>query len=106
MNDKTTAAEFLIQRHFEVEPGMEVIYRILGDNEDDPNEPIMLLEVNGDSLPTRDFNAFGFAPSEDVPFTTLIAEVTPDELDRLRRERRLPSGWDIARGKPYYRRAA
>lgn len=106
MNDKTHAAEFLINRHFEVEPGMEVIYRIVGDNEDDPNEPIMLLEVNADSLPTREFNAFGFAPSKDVPFRTLVAEVTPEELETLRRERRLPPHWDVTRAKPYYRRAA
>lgn len=106
MNDKTHAAGFLINLHFEVEPHMEVIYRFVGDNEDDLNGPIMLLEVNADSQPTREFNAFGFAPSKDVQFQTLVSEVTPEELETLRREQRLPPHWDVTRGKPYYRRAA
>lgn len=106
MRDKTTVAEELIRWHFEVEPALVRVLRVLGPNEDDPDEPIKLIEVNTATLATGHFEAYGFAPTRDVPFRTLIAEVTPDELARWRAESSLPKGWDVDGARHYERPAA
>ena len=106
MTDKNAAAEALIRWHFEVDPALEVVYRAIGANEDDPNEPIKLLEVSPESVTTRDFVAFGFSPTEDIPFRTVIAEVTPDGLARFEREGKLPPAWSLTQAKRYLRQAA
>ena len=106
MSDKDRVAEELIRWHFEVEPGLVRVYRVLAINEDDPTEPIKLLEVNEQTLATGSFEAYGFAPTADVPFPVLIAEVTSVELDGLRRSGGLPPGWDIQAARQYGRTAA
>jgi hypothetical protein len=106
MPDKDTIAAQLIRWHFEVEPGLLAVYRVTNDNEDDPAEPIKLIEVNTATVSTGSLEAFGFAPTKNVPYPTLIAEVTQDELDELRRSRRLPAGWDIERAERFVRPAA
>jgi hypothetical protein len=106
MPDKTTSAEALIRWHFEVEPGLEVVYRAMAANEDDPSEPIKLLEVNEDAVQTREFPAFGFPPTTDFPFQTIIAEVTSESLERLQVEGKIPAVWDLHRAKRYLRQAA
>lgn len=97
MPDKDTIAAELIRWHFKVEPGLVTVYRVMSDNEADPKEPIKLIEVNTHTVSSfaGNFEAFGFAPTRDVPFPTLIAEVTPDELAELRKNGRLPHGWAI-----------
>ena len=106
MADKNASAEELIRWHFEVEPGLEVVYRAMAANEDDPSEPIKLLEVNSDTVETRDFPAFGFPPTKEFPFKTIIAEVTPEALTRLQREGKIPAVWDLHRAKRYLRQVA
>jgi len=56
-----------------------------GTHEDDPNEPIKLLEVNAATLSTGSVEPFGFTPTQSVPFRTVIAEVTPEEFERIRK---------------------
>lgn len=108
MPDKNAIAADLINWHFKVEPGLLKVYRVINDNEADPKEPIKLIEVNTHTVASfgGNFEAFGFAPTEDVPFPTLIAEVTPDELEALCRTGRLPEGWAIEGAQQFIRSAA
>lgn len=106
MPDKDSVAEDLIRWHFQVEPGLVRVYRVISKNEDDPREPIKLIEVNDQTVSTGSFEAYGFAPTLDVPFPTLIAEVTPGELEELRRSGRIPEGWDVEHAIQYQRPAA
>lgn len=104
--DKDQVAEELIRWHFQVEPGLVKVYRVLAVNENDPTEPIKLVEVNDQTASTGTFEAYGFAPTRDVPWPTLIAEVTPSELADLLRGGRIPAGWDLEHARQYLRPAA
>lgn len=106
MPDKDTAAENLIASHFQLEPGLVQVYRVISQNEADPDEPIKLVEINTATIATGNFEAYGFAPSGKTPFPTLIAEVTPDELAELQRQGRWPSAWDLTRATKFSRKAA
>lgn len=106
MPDKDTVAADLINWHFKVEPGLVTVYRVTNENEADPKEPIKLIEVNAQTVATGSFEAYGFAPTREVPFPTLIAEVTPDEFAELCRSGKIPPGWDIAGAKQYFPNAA
>jgi hypothetical protein len=90
--------------HFGVEPDLTQVIRIVTDNEDDPGEPIKLLEVNAATVATGSVEPFAFAPSESVPFPTVIAEVTPEEFSRIERdELELPKGWSLAKAQWFKR---
>lgn len=101
---KDEAAEELANWHFGVEPFLERVIRILADNEDEPGEPIKLLEVNGATVATGSVEPFAFAPSKSVPFPITIAEVTPEEFERIARaELPLPRGWSLENAKHFPR---
>ncbi len=98
MASKEQVARELVQAHFQVEPHLVVVWRIVSDNEALPTEPIKLLEVNEATVATGSITPFAFAPSNDVPYPTMIAEITPEEFDAAKREpARLPHGWRIER---------
>lgn len=89
---KDEVAEELIAYHFRIEPGMVEIYRL--DDPDDAEAPIRLLEVNRETIGTdAEIIPFGFAPSERVPYSTVVAEITPGELELLL-GKGFPRGWD------------
>lgn len=93
---KNDAAERLIAWHFKVEPKLLQVFRIVSDNEDAPDEPIKLLEVNAATFATGSVEPFSFSPSADVPYRTVVAEITPGELECVRRnELPLPAGWSL-----------
>src|SRR5690606_23273199 len=94
-SDKDRAARELIEWHYQVEPELELVYRVVTDNEDDPDEPIKLVEINAAAVRTGRFSAFGFAPTQDFAYHTVIAELTRDELNALRSRGEIPSGWDL-----------
>jgi hypothetical protein len=73
---KDEAVRELATWHFGIEPDLKQVIRIVGDNEDEPGEPIKLLEVNAATVATGSVEPFAFAPSVSVPFPTVIAEVT------------------------------
>lgn len=94
---KDEAVRELANWHFRVEPDLAQVIRIVNDNEDAASEPIKLLEVNAATVATGSVEAFAFAPSASVPFPTVIAEVTPEEFERIERnELRLPAGWSLS----------
>jgi hypothetical protein len=95
---KDEAARELATWHFGIEPELARVVRILTDNEDEPGEPIKLLEVNAATVATGSVEPYAFAPSASVPFATAIAEVTPEEFERIQRnELALPPGWSLTK---------
>jgi hypothetical protein len=101
---KDEAAEELAFWHFGVEPYLERVVRIVVENEDAPGEPIKLLEVNSATVATGSVELFAFAPTASVPFATSIAEVTPEEFERIQRnELPLPQGWSLAKIQTFER---
>jgi hypothetical protein len=104
MSEKDDAARELVAHHFAVDPDLRVVYRIVGENEGTPTEPIRLLEVNAATIPTGSVEVFGFGPSREVPFSVEIAEVTPDEFEVFRRDpQALPRGWDLSHAQVFER---
>lgn len=85
-----------VQHHFRVEPELRQVLWIGGGSEPAPDAPVKLLEVNAATPATGSVEVFAFAPTADVPFRTEIAEITPEELERLRSDASLlPGGWDL-----------
>jgi len=104
MHVKDTAARRLIEWHFTVEPELREVYRIVMDNEESRDEPIRLLEVNAATISTGSVEPFAFSPTEEIPFRTVNAEVTPEELESLRRHpETLPEGWNLSRAERFVR---
>ncbi len=75
---KDQATHDLAMWHFGVEPDLHQVIRIVADNEDVADEPIKLLEVNAATVVTGSVEPHAFAGSASVPFSTVIAEVTPE----------------------------
>jgi hypothetical protein len=96
MLDKSEIARALAEAHRKVDPEILCIIRVVADREDDPAEPVKLLEVNPDTpragiVPI----AFGAAPPE-IPFPSVVIEVTEDELEDIRSGGlSLPNGWRL-----------
>jgi hypothetical protein len=102
--DKDDAARDLIQHHFAVEPELRAVYRIMSANEASADEPIKLLEVNAATVATGSVEVFGFAPSKSTPFSVMIAEVTPEELEQLETNARaMPQGWSLTQAQVFKR---
>lgn len=103
---KDQVARELAESHFLVEPSLKCVYWIVSENEGE-NEPIKLLEVNADTVATGSVEVFTFAPTKDVPYATAIAEVTPEEFERLKKnELKLPRGWSLAKAQLFEPKAA
>lgn len=99
MINKDEQALRLAQAHFAVEAGITRIFRICGsaDAELSQEEPIKLLEINRDTIPSGIMPLqFAPSPASGVHFPSVIVEVTPDEFEKLsRHELRLPEGWTL-----------
>lgn len=97
MDDKEEARQRLARAHYSFEPGITEIFTIWGkpENEAAADEPIKLLEVNQNTVPSG-IMPLGFdpAPASGIPFPSIIIEITPEEMARIQRqELRLPHGW-------------
>ncbi len=104
MPSKDKIARELIVAHFRIEPHLQVVYRVMTENETSATEPIKLLEVNAATVATGEVTPFEFAPTHDVPFPTIIAEVTPAEFEALQGGRsRLPRGWSLDHAERFTR---
>jgi hypothetical protein len=99
MPDKEAEIRRLAEVHYQVEEGITHIFRITGsgDAELRPNEPIKLLEVNQNTIPSGIMPLqFDPVPADGIHFPAIIVEVTPDEYLRIRSsELVLPCGWTI-----------
>jgi hypothetical protein len=98
--DKALQAQLLADIHYSVEDGITKIFRITGgdDIEAQPHEPIKLLEVNRNTIPTGVMPLyFAPTPASGVHFPSIIIEVTPEEFDKIQaQELGLPSGWTVS----------
>jgi hypothetical protein len=101
---KDDAARILARRHYEIEPGISRVIRLMGANERDPKEPIKLLEVNRNTIPAG-IVPLHFGP-HGIRFATVIVEITPREFEEVRKGfLRLPEGWTMDRQYPKPRNA-
>lgn len=96
MPDKDQIAVLLADAHRRLEPSITRVVRVVSGIEDDAREPVKLLEVNPDTSPSGIVPvAFGADPP-DVPYPSVIIEVTEDEYQRiLAGELALPDGWRL-----------
>lgn len=102
--DKDTTADRLIDWHFSIDSGTIAVYRILSNNENSKDEPIKLLEINEDTIETGRVDAFVFGPTEEVPYSTIMAVVTQAEMTKIENgEIQLPGGWDLKSSRKYAR---
>jgi len=101
---KDSVAELLIDWHFQVEPGMEQIFRIISPTEDEQDEPIKLLEVSRDTFKTGRVDTLTFAASGDITYPSRVAIITPEEYEGIRTGSiSMPKGWDISTAKHFAR---
>ncbi|GAF97795.1 unnamed protein product, partial [marine sediment metagenome] len=104
LEPSTTVTESLVERlarrHFKTEDTVEAVVWLTGADETE----IRLIEINRTALPSETLELFRFAPSEDVPFPTLIADVTPKDWDKIQRgDIALPQGWDLESATVFWR---
>jgi hypothetical protein len=99
MADKTEEARRLAEVHYNIESGITEIYRVTGSTRDEarPDEPIKLLEVNENTIPSGIMPLlFGPSPTNGFEHSSVIIEVTPDEFESIKRsEMVLPHGWRL-----------
>jgi len=91
--------EKLVREHFELEEKLEKIVWIKSSKPE-----IRLIEVNSETITTGDVQSFYFPPSDEIPYALKLAEVTPDEWQKvLRNEIPLPVGWSLENNRVFYR---
>lgn len=83
--NKCETAKRLAKAHSEVEPNLKHAYLIESGNEQDPNEPIKLLEVVEGTI-ERGIEPIAFTPDpgRGIPYASLIVEISPVEYEALR----------------------
>lgn len=101
---KDGVAKRLAEAHYQIEPQMEKIIRLVRpEHEEDPKEPIKLLEVN----PVTTMSGivpiyFGPHAAKNIFFPSVIVEICPEELESIRHgDLLLPEGWQL--GQEYDR---
>lgn len=85
MTSKLQIAHKLVNHLFSIEPDLEEVYLILGEED----QPIQLIEINPTSIERDRFEAFPFPPTSEYPYPILITEMTRYELEHVE----LP--WDL-----------
>lgn len=83
-------ARELAEEHFRIESGltMVAVYSHDGDS------AVRLLEVNTDTVAAGRVRPFLFAASDQYPLPVYVADITPEEWDKVeRRAIPLPAGW-------------
>ena len=104
MSNKDDEARQLARKHYEIEAGITQILRIedLPEVEVQPLEPIKLLEVNENTVPSGVMPIqFGPNPAAGIHYPSVIVEVTPDEYEKIcSKELELPPGWRLAEPIP------
>ncbi|MBI3824222.1 MAG: hypothetical protein HY289_16260 [Planctomycetes bacterium] len=88
-------ASDLANKHFELEPGMQHIFRLRTKQAKQNPERIMLLEVNEYTVPGGIMPLY-FGANAVIPYPCIIVEVTPEEYEKVKsKELKLPDGWKI-----------
>ncbi len=101
---KAEIAQRLADVHFAIEEDLIRIFRIGRQSgaEEQPSEPIKLLEINAATVPSGILPLhFGPLPDRGIPFASVIIEVTPEEFSRIEaHELSLPQDWRILEELP------
>lgn len=98
IDSKEQQAKYLARTHKKIEPGTMAVFRLLapGNDEDDADEPVKLLEVTKFTIPAGIRPLYFPARAEAFPFPTVIVEITPKEFQELKRNKlALPHGWTV-----------
>jgi len=91
-NNIEGVVEKIAREHFEVEASLEKVIWFKPDE----TQEINLLEINTLTPATGDVLSFYFPPSDEVPYDLYLAEVTPEEWQKvLQNEIPLPAGWNL-----------
>lgn len=82
---KLETAKSLAKAHFGVEPNLKRIYLLEPISEQDPDEPIKLLEVVEGTI-ERGIEPIAFTadPEHGIEYPSVIVEISPAEYDDLR----------------------
>ena len=96
LEERGEVARRLARRHAEFDGGIRIVRRI-DQADDSPYASVTLLEVNEHAVPSGTIVAIPFGPSGDIPLSTTVVELTPDEYEMLEQGRlMLPEGWHLA----------
>jgi hypothetical protein len=94
---KDEMAEQMARNYYEIDDRLTHIIRILDpEREDDPGEPIKLLEVFSDAVPSGVILPVGFPahPETGRYFRSQVVLIAPSELEKVRSGHLpLPQGW-------------
>lgn len=91
--DYPTAVQTLAQWHFESEERPQRIFCF----PDPAAQVVRLLEVTYLVPETGEFYPIEFGPTAEMPYRTVVAQVTPAEWERIQTgEMPLPAGWNLA----------
>lgn len=103
MPTKDEIVESLARSHYEIEPGMKRIFRLLSPDETALDEPIKLLEISDETIAGGIVPIyFGPYPRSGVVYPSVIVSITPAEYERLAvGDLTLPHGWQV--GQSYER---
>ncbi len=110
MLTKAQAAQDLAEAHYSMYRSVQQIYRLVSDQEDAPQEPLKLLEVNADTLPAGIVPvSLGPIPSQGIVYPVVVVEITPQGFEQLKLGvLTLPHDWrrDGALPRPVFVEAA
>jgi hypothetical protein len=96
MTSREEVARLLAKAHCEAEPSIVRIVRLVSQVEDDDRDPVKLLEVNPETSPSGILPIAFAADLPDVPFPSVVVEVTPDEFAQIEKGKlALPNGWRL-----------
>jgi hypothetical protein len=93
---KDDIAQKLADARYVLDEGIESIYRIARPGrEEDPEEPVKLLEVNRVTIPAGIMPLY-FRPVNEIIYPSVIVDVTPEEFMQIRSGvLPLPNGWTV-----------
>lgn len=102
MIDKAKTASELAKKHYGIEAGLQRVFRFSGKAEASRSEPVKLLEVNANTVPSGVLPlGFDAAPTSGIDYPSVIVEVTPAEFEKIRtKELKLPQGWEFSEELP------
>ena len=90
----------LVQEHFELDESLEKVIWFKSGSKPE----IHLLEINPATPSTGDVLSFYFPPSDEIPYALFLAEVTPEEWQKvLRNDIPLPEEWRLENHKIFSR---
>ncbi len=81
---KSETAETLAMAHFRVEPNLKRIFLLDPINEQDPDEPIKLLEIVEGTI-ERGIEQIAFVPdpAHGIDYPSMIVEISPREFQDI-----------------------